>query len=223
MFPFWANAVVGLALVVLMIARCTSATAIRAFWKKTRFISQKSGRYRPYSGPNSKVLVRVNKLGVLPLLRSKMGCIEFHGFILYWWILNIRSEIKVCEGKGKLTVLSSNQSSLKTKQNKKVLQGWNGLALYFCSWPCVYLRRMSLKWMPQESKTCVTIKKMPVVWYSDSNRCQNIKVKFSYTKRYSHSLIHLMAERFEPHITRLWLYRLKWKSKISLFFFLYFF
>lgn len=125
--------------------------------KKTRFISQKSGRYRPYSAPNNKVLVRVNKLGVLPLLRSKMGCIEFHGFILYWWILNIRSGIKVCEGKGKLTVLSSNQSSLKKK--KGVLQGWNGLDLYFCSWPCVYLRWMSLKWKPQESKTCVTIKK----------------------------------------------------------------
>ena len=64
---------------------------------------------------------------------------------------------------------------------------------------------------------------MPNVRYFDYNRCQNIKVKeFSYMKWYSQSLIYLIAERIEPHISRLWLFRLKWKKQISFFFFLIF-
>ena len=61
--------------------------------------------------------------GVLPLLRLTVGCPRSWGFILYWWILNIRAGIKAQERKSRVTQVVSYLSHLELSKKGNCVRG----------------------------------------------------------------------------------------------------
>ena len=85
----------GQAFVVLIVpARCTSATTIREFWEKEGLLLRNSGRHMACLAPQSEVMVEECGSGTLPLLGPRVRYRGFHGFTLYWQISNIRAGIR---------------------------------------------------------------------------------------------------------------------------------
>ena len=81
--PTGGSVVAGLILVVLMIARDTSATTFRELWKNKAYCSQVLvGAWHAWVTQQS-CGDRQHRPGLLPLLESRVGSLGFHRFILY--------------------------------------------------------------------------------------------------------------------------------------------
>lgn len=77
------------ALVVVIIPKCTSATTTKELGKNKFYYSHVLGGHTAHQQRERKL-----RPGVLSLLGSRVACLGFLGFPLYWWILTYEWVLK---------------------------------------------------------------------------------------------------------------------------------
>ena len=145
----------GLTLVVLVIARHSSAVSIRKLWKNKSLWLKGPGNYTAHPGLHSEVVGK----------EREDVCLQFYFYWCRRWGLRISrgslflGEFKTQEWKFKAgrekTSGPNGHLSKSTKISKAKETQWGEVVWLFtqCSWQCVFLREPSLNWMPQQSKS----------------------------------------------------------------------